>query len=117
MFKLFYSIFILRIGLLEGEVSLVKSRNKDEGVVRLDGQEIPSSESFQYLGSIWISGNTRKYRIRNEKIHLKIRVTPFDVKMRESRLRWFGHVQKREINARMRHSELIQVGRMAKKKM
>ena len=115
MFKLFYSIFILRIGLLEGEVSLVKSRNKDEGVVRLDGQEIPNSESFQYLGSIWISGNTRKYRIRNEKIHLKIRVTPFDVKMRESRLRWFGHVQKREINARMRHSELIQVERMKKK--
>ena len=29
-----------------------KSRNKDEGdkgVVRLDGQEIPNSECFQYL--------------------------------------------------------------------
>ena len=40
----------------------------------------------------WISGNTRKYRIRNEKIHLKIGVTPIDEKIRKSRLRWFGHV-------------------------
>ena len=33
---------------------LSKSRNKDEGdkgVVRLDGQEIPNSECFQYLVS------------------------------------------------------------------
>ncbi len=49
-----------------------------------------------------------------KKIRLKIGVTPFDDKMRESRLRWFGHVQKREINAPMRHSELIEVERMKK---
>jgi hypothetical protein len=35
----------------------------------------------------WISGNTRKYRIRNEKICLKIGVAPIDEKMRESCLR------------------------------
>lgn len=28
-----------------------KSRNKDEQVVRFDSQEIPKSESFQYLES------------------------------------------------------------------
>ena len=32
-----------------------------------------------------------------------------DEKMRESRLRWFSHVQKRTINAIVRKSELIQV--------
>jgi len=40
----------------------------------------------------WISGNTRKYRISNEEIYLKIGVTPIDEKMRESRLRCFGHI-------------------------
>jgi hypothetical protein len=57
----------------------------------------------------WIDKNTRKNRIRNEKILLKIGVTPIDEKMRESCLRWFGHVQRREINAPVRKSELIQV--------
>ena len=32
-----------------------------------------------------------------------------DEKMRESRLRWFSHVQRRTINAIVRKSELIQV--------
>ena len=40
----------------------------------------------------WISGNTRKYRISNEEIYLKIGVTPIDEKMRESCLRCFGHI-------------------------
>ena len=62
----------------------------------------------------WIEKNTRKNRIRNEKILLKIRVTPIDEKMRESCLRWFGHIQRREINAPVRKSELIQVEGMKK---
>ena len=40
----------------------------------------------------WISGNVRKYLIQNDKICLKIEVTPIGEKMRESHLRWFGHV-------------------------
>jgi hypothetical protein len=36
-------------------------------------------------------------------------VAHIDEKMRESRLRWFGHVQRREIIALVRKSELIQV--------
>lgn len=47
----------------------------------------------------WIFENTRKYRIQNEEIRLKIRVTPIDEEMSESHLRRFGHVQKRAINA------------------
>ena len=38
------------------------------------------------------SENTRKDRIRDEKIRLKIRVAPVNGKMRESHLRWFGRV-------------------------
>ena len=57
----------------------------------------------------WINGNTRKYRIRNEEICFKIRVAPFGEKMRESRLRWFGHLQRKIINAPMRKSELLEV--------
>jgi hypothetical protein len=41
----------------------------------------------------WISVNTRKYEIQNEKIHLKIGVTHINEKMMESRLRWFSHVE------------------------
>ncbi len=56
----------------------------------------------------WISGNTRKDGIQNEGIRLKIRMVPINEKMRESRLRWFDHMQIREINAPVRKSELIQ---------
>ncbi len=51
-----------------------------------------------------ISGNTR---IRNEEIQLKIGVAPIDEKMREGHLGWFGHVQRKAMNAPMRKSELI----------
>ena len=47
----------------------------------------------------WVSGNTRKDTIQNEEIILKIGVAPIDEKMRESHLKQFGHVQRREINA------------------
>jgi hypothetical protein len=38
---------------------------------------------------------------------LKIGVTPIDEMMSENRLTWFGHVQKRLINAIVRKNELI----------
>ena len=56
----------------------------------------------------WISGNTRKDGIQNEGIRLKIRMAPIDEKMRESRLTQFDYMQRREINAPVRKSELIQ---------
>ena len=62
----------------------------------------------------WITGKTQKDMISNEEIRLKIRVAPIDEKMRESCLKWFGHVQKRVINTLMRKSELIQVEKQKK---
>ena len=52
----------------------------------------------------WISWYTQKVRIRNEEICLKIWVAPIDEKIRENRLRWFGYVQRRVVNALVRVS-------------
>jgi len=49
----------------------------------------------------YISGNTWKYWIQSDEIHLKIMVTSIDEKMRESCLRLFCHVQKRANNAHL----------------
>ena len=57
----------------------------------------------------WISGNTQKDKIKNVDIHLKIAIAPLDEKMKESCLRWFGHVQRRASNKLVRKSELIYV--------
>lgn len=56
----------------------------------------------------WISGTTWKDKIRNEEICLNIGVASIDEKMKESRLRWFDHVQRRAINVPIRKNELIQ---------
>ena len=57
----------------------------------------------------WMSGKTRKDKIRNEFICESLGVAPIGDKMRESRLRWFGHVQRRPMTATVRRSETIQV--------
>ena len=49
-----------------------------------------------------------KDRIKNEEIRLKLGVAPINEKMRQSRLRWFGHVQRIVINALEKKSELVQ---------
>ena len=44
----------------------------------------------------WMSGVTRKDRIENEKIRGTVKVTRVSKKVQEARLRWFGHVVRRE---------------------
>ncbi|KAL6497468.1 Palmitoyl-protein thioesterase 1 [Orobanche gracilis] len=44
----------------------------------------------------WMCGHTRKDRVRNEIIRTKVGVTCIENKMRENRLRWFGHIKRRE---------------------
>ena len=39
---------------------------------------------------------------RNEVIIEKVGVAPIDGKMKETRLRWFGYVKQRNVNAPMR---------------
>ena len=57
----------------------------------------------------WMSGKTRKDKIRNELICGSLGVALISDKIRENRLRWFGHVQQRPMIAPVRWSETIQV--------
>jgi len=54
----------------------------------------------------WMCSYTRMDRIRNEEISNLVKVAPIEDKMRETRLRWFGHV-KRSVNALVRRCESI----------
>ncbi|VDO74488.1 unnamed protein product [Heligmosomoides polygyrus] len=47
----------------------------------------------------WTAGVTRMDRIRNDAIRQKFGVAPIADKMREARLRWYGHVLRGEENS------------------
>nr|XP_009783381.1 PREDICTED: uncharacterized protein LOC104231989 [Nicotiana sylvestris] len=47
----------------------------------------------------WMYGNTKLDKIQNEDIRESVGVAPVDDKMRETRLRWFRHVQRRSLDA------------------
>ncbi|KAG5569172.1 hypothetical protein H5410_058938 [Solanum commersonii] len=47
----------------------------------------------------WMCGHTRSDRIRNEVIREKVGVASVVDKLREVRLRWFGHVKRRGADA------------------
>ncbi|KAF3670996.1 putative 2-dehydro-3-deoxyphosphooctonate aldolase [Capsicum annuum] len=55
----------------------------------------------------WMCGLTRGDRVRNEIIREKVGVASVDNKMREGRLRWFGHVMRRGTNAPVRRCERL----------
>ena len=50
----------------------------------------------------WMCIYIRKDKIRNEVICNKVGVMPIEEKMKETRLRWFGHVRKRPKYAHIR---------------
>jgi len=56
----------------------------------------------------WIRGHTRLNKIKNEVIKDKIGVASIEDKMRETRLRWFGHIRRRPKDAPMRRCETIE---------
>jgi hypothetical protein len=58
----------------------------------------------------WICGHTRNDRIRNDDIKDKLGVAPIQEKLVQHHLRWFGHIQRRPLEAPVRsgilsHSE------------
>uniref|UniRef100_A0A1S3YG52 Reverse transcriptase domain-containing protein n=1 Tax=Nicotiana tabacum TaxID=4097 RepID=A0A1S3YG52_TOBAC len=58
----------------------------------------------------WMCGHTRFDKIRNEFIRDKVGVAPVKDKMRETRLRWFGHVKRRSTEASVRRCERLALG-------
>jgi len=55
----------------------------------------------------WMCGYTRMERIRNEVIRDLVKVAPIKDKMRETRLRWFGHVKRMSVDAPVRGCKRI----------
>ena len=57
----------------------------------------------------WMCGKTRMDKIRNEIIRSLVGIVPIEDKMRENRLRWFGHVGHKPIDAPVRRVEKIDI--------
>ncbi|KAD3068294.1 hypothetical protein E3N88_36174 [Mikania micrantha] len=57
----------------------------------------------------WMCGHTRLDRIRNEVFRERLQVANISDKVREGRLRWFGHVRRRSQPAPVRKVELLTV--------
>ena len=60
----------------------------------------------------WMCGNIRRDKVRNEDICTKIGVAYIEEKIRENRLRWFGHVRCRLTDAPVRRVERIKLGQV-----
>ncbi|VFQ71409.1 unnamed protein product [Cuscuta campestris] len=57
----------------------------------------------------WMCGKTRLDRVSNEVIRRQVGMAPVEDKLREARLRWFGHVRRRDADAPVRRCERITV--------
>ncbi|VFQ64091.1 unnamed protein product [Cuscuta campestris] len=57
----------------------------------------------------WMCEKTRLDRISNEVIRRQVGMAPVEDKLREARLRWFGHVRRRDADAPVRRCERITV--------
>jgi len=55
-----------------------------------------------------ICGHMRLDKIRNEVIRTKIGVASIEDKLREARLRWFGHLRRGNMDAPVRRCERIE---------
>jgi hypothetical protein len=51
----------------------------------------------------WICSHTRRDRVRNDDIRERLGVAPVEEKLVQHRLRWFGHIQRRSVEAPIRN--------------
>jgi hypothetical protein len=58
----------------------------------------------------WICGHTIRDRIRNDDIRERLGVTPVEEKLKQYRLRWFGHMQRRLADAPIRNGVIRRTG-------
>jgi len=64
----------------------------------------------------WMCGKTRRDNVRNENIRIKIGVASIKEKMRENRLRWFGHMRRRSTDTPVRRVEHINLGKLKERR-
>ncbi|XP_075074885.1 uncharacterized protein LOC142162432 [Nicotiana tabacum] len=75
----------------------------EEGVVvKIGTQVVPKKDSF------------KKDRIRNKVIRDRVGVASMEDKLQESRLRLFGHVKRRDIDASVRRCERLSIAGLRK---
>lgn len=55
----------------------------------------------------WMCGCMRLDKIKNEVIRGKVGMKSIKDKMREARLRWFGHIRQMSMTTTMRRHEMI----------
>jgi len=53
-------------------------------------------------------GKTRRDKIRNDDIKERVGIPPIVEKMVETRLRWFGHVERRPVNSAVRRVDQME---------
>ena len=56
----------------------------------------------------WMTGKTRHDRIRNVTIRERVGVAPIIEKLVENRLRWFGHIERRPVDAVVRRVDQME---------
>ena len=64
----------------------------------------------------WMCGKNRRVRIINEEIRNKLRVNSIVDKMRECRLKWFGHIQRKPKDAQVKRTENLNIEDLVKRK-
>ena len=60
----------------------------------------------------WMCDNAQRDKVRKEDIHTKIGVAFIEEKIRENRLRWFGHVRRRLTDLPVQRVERIKLGQV-----
>jgi len=63
----------------------------------------------------WMSGRTRRVRIRNDTIRERVEVAPIVEKTVENRLRWFGHVERRHVDVVVRRVDQMEESQIKKR--
>ncbi|KAL6495006.1 hypothetical protein OROGR_030925 [Orobanche gracilis] len=79
---------------VDEENKRIKVYDEDTGIVQ---RRLSNGIPVNYRGT--------KDRVRNEIIRTKVGVTCIENKMRENRLRWFGHIKRREMGVPVRKLE------------